>query len=141
MVRIFRSAILLALASAAALLFLPVTVRMTLPLTQLGEPVTGEQLAMMVGFLVVPLGVLALLLMSVAAVGLYGFRVWARPMALWTTVLAVACLVASLFLSPVPIVRAMSDLHAALLVALAVAWASVFALLRSAPIRARFVSR
>lgn len=141
MISIFRSAILVALASAAVLLFLPVEVTVSLPLPQPGDPVTGEQLATMVGLLAVPLGVLALLLTAIAAVGLFRFRAWARPMAVWTTVVAAGCLLASLLLSPFPIARAMTNLHAVVLVALGVAWLLVLALLRSAPIRERFSSR
>jgi hypothetical protein len=139
MVSIFRSAILVALASAAVLLFLPLApTPVTLPLPQPGDPITGEQLATAVGLLAIPLGVLALLLGAVAAVGLFRFRAWARPMAAWTTVVVAGCLAASLWLSPVPIARSMTTAHAMLLVASALAWAVVLFLLRSTPIRNRF---
>jgi hypothetical protein len=142
MVNVFRGAILASLVSAAVALFLPLNAtRFTVPLHQPGDPVTGEQLAAAVGLLAVPLCIVALVLAAVAAVGLFGFRAWARPMAKWTTLLVAGCFAASLWLSPMPMASAMTTTHAMVLVGWALAWATVLLLLRSAPIRNRFSTR
>ena len=142
MVNVFRGAILVSLASAVVVLFLPLNpTEVTVPLPQAGDPVTSEQLTTAVGMLTVLFGIVALVLMGVAAVGLFRFRAWARPMAVWTTVLAAGCLAASVWLSPFPIAKSFTTAHVVLLVASALAWATVLFLLRSAPIRHRFSGR
>ena len=137
MVNAFRGAILLALFSAAAALYLPAEpLRITLPLLNLGESVPVEQAATLVGALALTLGMFALPLMGVTAFGLLRFRPWARPLAAWVTPVAALCVAVSLAL--LPIGQMLSNAAVILFGASASAWALALLLLRSKGVRARF---
>jgi len=87
--------------------------------------------------LVVSLGMMALVVSAIAAIGLFGFKRWGRPLAVVSVATAAVCFAASFWLSPI-FIAASSATHAVLLATSMLAWALALLLLRSAPVRNRF---
>jgi hypothetical protein len=138
---LFRGAIGVAVIAFLGSILVPTDrVSITLPLPQPGTPMTSADQAVVVGALAGLLLFVSCLMLAMAAIGLLGFRRWARGLARWTTPVAIGAMLATWALIP-PFFHAMHPLHFVLFAIAAIAWCAALVLLRSPEVRGRFVPR